>query len=85
MRYLLAGYEFMMSGTFDNAYFTSSTPTGHLYVIGNTGPAKKGHTEEPVGDGVTSLMESDIVLPVEFSSIPCETPQLRLRRQFTPL
>jgi hypothetical protein len=35
------GYEFMMSGTFDNAYFSSSssTPTGHLYVVGNTGPA----------------------------------------------
>ncbi|HLM82400.1 MAG TPA: hypothetical protein VK302_17480 [Terriglobales bacterium] len=35
------GYEFMMSGTFDNAYFTSSSskPTGHLYVVGNTGPA----------------------------------------------
>jgi hypothetical protein len=34
------GYEFMMSGTFDNAYFTSAAPpTGHLYVVGNTGPA----------------------------------------------
>jgi len=32
-----AGYEFMMSGTFDNAYF--NTGTGHLYVVGNTGPA----------------------------------------------
>jgi len=31
------GYEFMMSGTFDNAYF--NTGTGHLYVVGNTGPA----------------------------------------------
>ncbi len=34
-----AGYEFLMSGTFDNAYFTSSARTGHLYVVGNTGPA----------------------------------------------
>jgi hypothetical protein len=33
------GYEFMMSGTFDNAYYSSSAPTGHLYVVGNTGPA----------------------------------------------
>lgn len=33
------GYEFMLSGTFDNAYYTSSTHTGHLYVVGNTGPA----------------------------------------------
>jgi hypothetical protein len=34
-----AGYEFIMSGTFDNAYYSSSAPTGHLYVVGNTGPA----------------------------------------------
>jgi hypothetical protein len=31
------GYEFMMSGSFDNDYFT--TGTGNLYVVGNTGPA----------------------------------------------
>lgn len=31
------GSQFMMSGTFDNAYFT--TGTGHLYAVGNTGPA----------------------------------------------
>jgi len=33
------GYEFMLSGAFDNAYFTSPTNTGHLYLVGNTGPA----------------------------------------------
>jgi hypothetical protein len=35
-----AGSQFMMSGAFDNAYFTSSNPalpTGHLYVVGGTG------------------------------------------------
>ena len=32
------GYEFLLSGAFDNAYFSSSG-TGHLYVVGNTGPA----------------------------------------------
>ncbi len=35
-----AGYEFVMSGSFDNQYFTSasaSSPTGHLYVVGGTG------------------------------------------------
>ncbi len=34
------GYEFLMSGMADNIYFNSSnaaSPTGHLYVIGNTG------------------------------------------------
>ncbi len=34
-----AGYEGMLSGAFDNQYFTSgSSPTGHLYVVGGTGP-----------------------------------------------
>jgi hypothetical protein len=35
-----AGYEFLLSGMADNAYFTSAnsaSPTGHLYVVGNTG------------------------------------------------
>jgi hypothetical protein len=32
------GSEFMMSGTFDNAYFISSNETGNMYVVGNTGP-----------------------------------------------
>lgn len=32
------GYEFLMAGTFDNQYFSSNNATGHLYVVGNTGP-----------------------------------------------
>ena len=33
------GYETLFSGAFDNQYFTSSgSPSGHLYVVGNTGP-----------------------------------------------
>lgn len=34
------GYEFLLPGTFDNEYFSSSiatAPTGHLYVVGGTG------------------------------------------------
>ena len=34
-----AGYQHLMSGSFDNQYFTSSSPpSGHLYVVGGTGP-----------------------------------------------
>ncbi len=34
-----AGYEYLMSGSFDNQYFTSDgSPSGHLYVVGGTGP-----------------------------------------------
>lgn len=49
-----AGYEFMMSGTFDNAYYTSSTPTGHLYVVGNTGPANNTLYQIPINNNVMS-------------------------------
>jgi len=36
------GFDFLLIGAFDNAYFTSanaSSPTGHMYVVGNTGAA----------------------------------------------
>jgi hypothetical protein len=36
------GYNFLLIGALDNAYMTSanpSSPTGHMYVVGNTGPA----------------------------------------------
>jgi hypothetical protein len=34
-----AGYEVLLSGAFDNQYFTSGEPpSGHLYVVGGTGP-----------------------------------------------
>jgi hypothetical protein len=34
-----AGYEVLLSGAFDNQYFTSGDPpSGHLYVVGGTGP-----------------------------------------------
>src|ERR1019366_3431797 len=50
------GYEFMMSGTFDTAYFSSSssTPTGHLYVIGNTGPANNALYQVSINANVMS-------------------------------
>ena len=48
------GYEFMLSGTFDNAYFTSSTQTGHLYVVGNTGPANNTLYQVSINSNVMS-------------------------------
>ena len=49
-----AGYEFMMSGTFDNAYYSSSNSTGHLYVVGNTGPANNTLYQIPINTNVMS-------------------------------
>lgn len=48
------GYEFMMSGAFDNAYFTSPSSTGNLYVVGNTGPANNTLYQIPINSGVMS-------------------------------
>ena len=48
------GYEFLLSGTFDNAYFTSSTHTGHLYVVGNTGPANNTLYQVSINNNVMS-------------------------------
>jgi hypothetical protein len=52
-----AGFEFMMSGAFDNEYFTSatpSTPTGHLYVVGNTGAANNTLYQISINSNVMS-------------------------------
>ena len=48
------GYEFMLSGTFDNAYYNSSAPTGNLYVIGNTGAANNTLYQIPINSNVMS-------------------------------
>ena len=51
------GYQFLLSGTFDNEYFSSSnaaSPTGHLYVVGNTGPANNALFQIPINAGVMS-------------------------------
>ena len=48
------GYEFLLSGTLDNAYFTSPTGTGHLYVIGNTGPANNTLYQVSINSGIMS-------------------------------
>ena len=46
------GSQFMMSGAFDNAYFT--TGTGNLYIVGNTGPANNTLYQIPITSGVIS-------------------------------
>lgn len=51
------GYEFLMSGAFDNQYLSSSdaaSPTGHLYVVGNTGPANNALFQISINGNVMS-------------------------------
>ncbi len=51
------GYQFLMAGTLDNEYFSSSnasSPTGHLYVVGITGPANNALFQVAINAGVMS-------------------------------
>jgi hypothetical protein len=48
------GSEFMMSGTFDNAYYSSSGGTGHMYVVGDTGPANNTLYQISISSNVMS-------------------------------
>ncbi len=51
------GYDFLLSGTFDNAYLSSanaSSPTGHIYVVGNTGPANNALYQISIASNVMS-------------------------------
>jgi hypothetical protein len=47
-----AGYEFMLSGAFDNNYF--NTGTGNLYVVGGTGPQNNTLYAVGVTSGIIS-------------------------------
>lgn len=51
------GYEFLLAGTFDNEYFSSThaaTPTGHIYAIGNTGSGNNTLYQISINSGVMS-------------------------------
>ncbi|MFZ0821911.1 MAG: hypothetical protein WAM91_17745 [Candidatus Acidiferrales bacterium] len=49
------GFEFMLSGAFDNTYLASGTPgspSGNLYVVGNTGGANNTLFQVSIGSNV---------------------------------
>ena len=60
------GYEFMMSGSFDNAYFT--TGTGHLYVVGNTGPADNTLYQIKIASNVMSTIVAGPVVGTNYDN-----------------
>jgi hypothetical protein len=63
------GYEFLMSGTFDNAYFTSSSPpTGNLYVVGNTGPANNTLYQIPISSGTMGTPNAGPVVATNYTA-----------------
>lgn len=65
------GYEFMLSGTFDNQYFTSSnagSPTGNLYLVGNTGGANNTLYQIPITLNTLGAPNAGPVLSTNFSN-----------------
>ena len=59
------GFEFLLIGAFDNTYLTSAngaSPTGHLYVVGNTGAANNALYQIAITANVMST--TSVVGPV---------------------
>jgi len=59
------GFEFLLIGALDNTYLTSAngaSPTGHLYVVGNTGAANNTLYQIPITANVMST--TSVVGPV---------------------
>ena len=66
-----AGFEFMLSGTFDNTYFNSasgSSPSGNLYVIGDTGMANNTLYQIPIGANVMATPNAGPAVSTNYSN-----------------
>ena len=64
------GYEFMLAGTFDNEYFTSAngtSPTGHLYVVGNTGKGNNTLYQIPINANALGTAQAGPALSTNFT------------------
>jgi hypothetical protein len=65
------GYEFMLSGAFDNEYLTSgdgTSSTGNLYVVGNTGSANNTLYQIPITGNTMGTPVAGPVLSTNFSN-----------------
>src|SRR5208282_4102114 len=65
------GYEFMLSGAFDNEYLTSgdgTSPTGNLYVVGNTGSANNTLYQIPITANTMGTPVAGPVLSTNFTN-----------------
>jgi hypothetical protein len=64
-----AGYQFLLAGTFDNAYYASSgLPTGHLYAVGNTGPGNNTLYQVPINANVMGAATAGPVLANNYTN-----------------
>jgi len=65
------GYEFMLSGMFDNQYFTSAnsaSPSGNLYVVGSTGAGNNTLYQIPISSNVMGTPQTGPPLSTNFSN-----------------
>jgi hypothetical protein len=64
------GYEFILAGTVDNAYFTSAnpaSPTGNLYVVGNTGAGNNTLYQIPISANTMGTPKAGPALSSNFT------------------
>jgi len=65
------GYEFMLSGMFDNQYFTSASgasPSGNLYVVGSTGAGNNTLYQIPISSNVMGAPNTGPALSTNYSN-----------------
>ena len=65
------GYEFLYAGTFDNTFYTSAnpfSPTGNLYVIGNTGAANNTLYQIPITSNVMGAANTGPQISTNFTN-----------------
>jgi hypothetical protein len=65
------GFQFMLLGAPDNSFFTSAnaaSPTGHLYVVGNTGNADNTLYQIPIASNVMGAAVAGPALSTNFNN-----------------
>ena len=78
------GGEPMLSGAFDNEYYTSDAvaPTGHLYVVGNTGPSNNTLYQIPITNNVMGAPVAGPVLSTNYTNSLSEQEGLQVTEFF---
>jgi len=62
------GFEFVLPGAFDNAYLTSGTATGNLYVVGNTGSANNTLYQIPINANTMGTPKAGPALSTNYTN-----------------
>lgn len=80
------GTQAMLPGTFDNFYFTSAnqaSPTGNLYVVGNTGAANNTLYRIPITNNVMGTAAAGPVVSTNFTNGASSSQGMSVTEIFT--